>query len=116
MVGETYNIGRSSEKTNLEIVRTVCAILGDLRPRDPVMPHGKLIAFVQDRPVHDRRYAVDIIKIRRELGWLLEQTFETGIRNTLNWYLADEDWICEVTSGSYRQWISAHYSNVKKAL
>jgi dTDP-glucose 4,6-dehydratase len=108
--GETYNIGGHSEKPNLEIVQTICAVLDELRPRDPVMPHSKLITFVQDRPGHDRRYAMDTQKIERELGWHSQETFETGIRKTVEWYLAHEAWIHEVTSGSYRQWIATQYS------
>jgi dTDP-glucose 4,6-dehydratase len=108
--GETYNIGGRSEKPNLEIVRTICAVLDELRPRDPVVPHSKLITFVQDRPGHDRRYAMDTQKIERELGWRPRETLETGIRKTVEWYLAHESWIREVTSGSYRQWIATQYS------
>ncbi|HYA24439.1 MAG TPA: dTDP-glucose 4,6-dehydratase [Terriglobales bacterium] len=109
-IGETYNIGGRSEKPNLEIVRTICAVLDELHPRDPVVPHSKLITFVQDRPGHDRRYAMDSQKIERELGWRPRETFETGIRTTVEWYLAHESWIREVTSGSYRQWIATQYS------
>jgi dTDP-glucose 4,6-dehydratase len=109
-IGETYNIGGRSEKPNLEIVRTICAVLDELRPRDPVMPHSNLITFVQDRPGHDRRYAMDPQKIERDLGWRPQETFETGIRKTVEWYLAHEAWIREVTSGSYRQWIATQYS------
>ena len=109
-IGETYNIGGRSEKPNLEIVRTICAVLDELRPRDPVMPHCNLITFVQDRPGHDRRYAMDTRKIERELAWHSRETFESGIRKTVEWYLAHEAWIREVTSGSYRQWIATQYS------
>jgi dTDP-glucose 4,6-dehydratase len=109
-VSGTYNIGGRSEKPNLEIVRIICAVLDELRPRDPVVPHGKLITFVKDRPGHDRRYAMDTQKIERELGWHPRETFETGIRKTVEWYLAHEAWIREVTSGSYRQWIATQYS------
>jgi dTDP-glucose 4,6-dehydratase len=109
-VGETYNIGGTSEKPNLEIVQTICAVLDELRPRDPVVPHRNLITFVQDRPGHDRRYAMDIRKVERELGWRPRETFETGIRKTIEWYIAHQAWIGEVTSGSYRQWIATQYS------
>jgi len=109
-IGETYNIGGRSEKPNLEIVRTICAVLDELCPRDPVVPHSKLITFVQDRPGHDRRYAMNPQKIERELGWHPRETFETGIRKTVEWYLAHEAWIREVTSGNYRQWIATQYS------
>jgi dTDP-glucose 4,6-dehydratase len=109
-VGETYNIGGSSEKPNLDIVHTICAVLDELRPNDPVVPHKNLITFVQDRPGHDRRYAMDTRKIEKELGWRPKETFETGIRKTVEWYLAHENWIREVTSGNYRQWIATQYS------
>jgi dTDP-glucose 4,6-dehydratase len=109
-VGETYNIGGRSEKPNLEIVHTLCSILDELRPDDPVMPHSKLIAFVADRLGHDRRYAIDARKIERELNWQPKETFETGIRKTIEWYLANDAWVREVTSGNYRQWIEKQYS------
>jgi dTDP-glucose 4,6-dehydratase len=109
-VGETYNIGGKGEKRNLEVVHTICAVLDELRPRDPVVPHSNLITFVQDRPGHDRRYAMDSRKIERELQWRPRETFETGMRKTIEWYLAHENWIRDVTSGSYRQWIATQYS------
>ena len=109
-IGETYNVGGRNEKRNLEIVHTICSILDELRPRDPIVPHSKLITFVQDRPGHDRRYAMNTDKIERELNWRPRETFETGIRKTIEWYLANEAWIREVTSGNYRQWIEKQYS------
>jgi dTDP-glucose 4,6-dehydratase len=109
-VGETYNIGGGSEKTNLDIVRTICSILDELRPDDPVVPHADLITFIKDRPGHDRRYAIDARKIERELGWKPRETFETGIRKTVDWYLANEDWVQGVTSGSYREWMAEQYA------
>jgi dTDP-glucose 4,6-dehydratase len=109
-VGETYNVGGWNEKKNLEIVETICQALDELRPRDPVVPHRKLITFVKDRPGHDRRYAIDASKIERELGWRPRETFESGIRKTMAWYLANEEWVREVTSGAYRQWIATQYS------
>jgi dTDP-glucose 4,6-dehydratase len=109
-VGETYNVGGQNEKRNLEIVHTICSVLDELRPSDPVMPHSKLITFVQDRPGHDRRYAIDARKIESELGWRPKETFESGIRKTIDWYLANDPWIREVTSGNYRQWIATQYS------
>ena len=109
-IGETYNIGGGNEKSNLEIVETICSILDELQPRNPVVPHNKLIAFVKDRPGHDRRYAMDARKIERELGWRPGETFETGIRKTIEWYLAHAAWIREVTSGNYRQWMAKQYS------
>ncbi len=109
-VGETYNIGGNNEKQNLEIVRTICKILDDLRPNDPTVPHEKLLTYVQDRPGHDRRYAIDARKLESELGWRPKETFETGIRKTIEWYLANEAWTRDVTSGSYRQWMAKQYS------
>jgi dTDP-glucose 4,6-dehydratase len=108
--GETYNIGGRNEKRNLDLVHTICGILDELRPGDPVVPHRDLISFVQDRPGHDRRYAIDARKIERELGWSPGETFETGMRKTIEWYLAHQKWVSEVTSGSYRQWMAAQYS------
>jgi dTDP-glucose 4,6-dehydratase len=109
-IGETYNIGGQNEKRNLEIVNVICALLDELRPNDPVVPHSKLITFVQDRLGHDRRYAIDARKIEAELGWKPRETFETGIRKTIKWYLANGTWIQGVTSGTYRQWIANQYS------
>jgi dTDP-glucose 4,6-dehydratase len=109
-IGETYNVGGRNEKLNLEIVHTICAILDELRPADPVVPHSNLITYVQDRPGHDRRYAMDTGKIERELNWRPRETFETGIRKTVEWYLANEAWIRGVTSGHYREWIATQYS------
>ncbi len=108
--GETYNIGGRSEKTNLEIVRAVCKLLDRLRPDDPVVPHDQLMSFVKDRPGHDRRYAMDTRKIERESGWSPEETFESGLEKTVRWYLEHEEWVRDVTSGSYRQWIEKHYA------
>jgi dTDP-glucose 4,6-dehydratase len=109
-VGETYNIGGRNEKRNLEVVNLICTTLDELRPGDPVTPHGKLISFVPDRPGHDRRYAIDARKIEAELEWKPSETFETGIRKTINWYLANDAWIQGVTSGNYRKWIARQYS------
>lgn len=107
-VGETYNIGGWNEKTNIEIVRTICSLLDELRP-DPAGPYGRLITFVSDRPGHDRRYAIDARKIERELGWRPRETFETGIRKTVQWYLDHPDWVAQVQSGTYRDWMANHY-------
>lgn len=109
--GETYNVGGGNEKKNLEIVETICRMLDELCPRDPVIPHRNLIKFVQDRPGHDRRYAMDARKIERELHWTPRETFESGIRKTILWYLENDAWTKEVTSGAYRQWIEKQYSN-----
>lgn len=109
-IGETYNIGGRNEQRNLEIVHTICSTLDELCPNDPVVPHRQLISLVQDRPGHDLRYAVDARKIECELGWRPRETFETGIRKTIEWYLANDAWTQEVTSGSYRQWMAKQYS------
>ena len=109
-VGQTYNVGGRNEKPNLEIVHAICSILDELRPGDTVVPHSKLITYVQDRPGHDRRYAMDTRKIERELNWQPKETFESGIRKTVEWYLANDEWIREVTSGHYREWIATQYS------
>ena len=108
--GESFNIGGGEEKHNLEIVEIICSILDDLRPHHPVVPHRKLITFVKDRPGHDRRYAIDCRKIERIQGWKPRESFESGIRKTIRWYLEHEAWVNEVTSGSYRQWIESHYA------
>ncbi len=107
--GETYNIGGWNEKPNLEIVETICDLVDEMAPKVGAS-RRKLITFVKDRPGHDRRYAMDARKIERELGWKPKETFETGIRKTVRWYLENEEWVREVTSGTYRQWIATHYS------
>jgi dTDP-glucose 4,6-dehydratase len=109
-IGETYNIGGGIEKTNLDIIDRICRLLDELRPNDPEMPHRKLVTFVKDRPGHDRRYAMDTRKIERELGWRPIETFESGIRKTVLWYLEHTDWTANVTTGSYRQWIAKNYA------
>lgn len=114
-VGESYNVGGNNEKTNLEIVGLICAILDELHPVSPVMPHAKLITFVEDRPGHDRRYAIDAAKIRTELGWKPAWSFERGIRETVRWYLDHQDWVDEVIGGEYRKWTEKHY-NSREAL
>ncbi len=111
-IGETYNIGGNSEKSNLEVVRAVCEALDELHPDSPIMPHGSLISFVKDRPGHDRRYAIDASKMRQELGWQPSQNFATGIRETVRWYLDHLDWVQHVESGEYRQWMAKQYGNV----
>ena len=108
-VGETYNIGGWNEKTNRDIVHTICDLLDELKPSE----HGsyrRLITFVADRPGHDRRYAIDARKIERELGWRPVETFESGIRKTVQWYLDHSDWVAEVQSGSYRDWLATNYA------
>jgi len=106
-VGETYNIGGNSERNNLEVVHAQCATLDKLHPSGA--PHAPLIQFVADRPGHDRRYAIDARKIERELGWRPQETFETGMRKTVRWFLDHPDWVRDVTSGAYRQWVTQQY-------
>lgn len=108
--GQTYNIGGKNELKNLDVVNAICSSLDELRPGGPVMPHNKLITFVKDRPGHDRRYAMNTAKIERELKWRPRETFESGIRKTVQWYLENDSWVQNVTSGKYREWIAAHYS------
>jgi dTDP-glucose 4,6-dehydratase len=107
-VGETYNVGGWNEMPNIEIVRTVCALLDELRP-DAAGSHSRLITYVKDRPGHDRRYAIDARKLERELGWKPAETFATGIRKTVRWYLDHADWVANVQSGAYRDWVAANY-------
>ncbi|WP_064693922.1 dTDP-glucose 4,6-dehydratase [Rhizobium aegyptiacum] len=108
-VGETYNVGGRNELTNLSVVNTLCEILDEFRPLPNGASYKGQISFVRDRPGHDRRYAIDAAKIERELNWRPSETFETGIRQTVEWYLANEAWVKNVTSGSYRQWIDRQY-------
>jgi dTDP-glucose 4,6-dehydratase len=107
--GETYNIGGWNEKSNMEIVEAICDLVDEMRP-DREGSRRNLITFVKDRPGHDQRYAMNARKMERELGWKPKETFESGIRKTVRWYLENEAWVQDVTSGSYRQWIAAHYS------
>jgi dTDP-glucose 4,6-dehydratase len=113
--GETYNVGGWNEKPNLEIVHTVCALLDELRPKNGGGSYREQITFVKDRPGHDRRYAIDARKIERELGWKPAETFETGIRKTVQWYLAHGDWVQRVQSGTYRDWIATQYAETASA-
>ena len=108
-VGETYNIGGWNEKTNVSIVHTVCDLLDELRP-SPQGSYRRLITYVTDRPGHDRRYAIDARKIERELSWRPAETFDTGIRKTVQWYLDHPDWVAQVQSGAYRDWIQKQYA------
>jgi len=108
-VGETYNVGGGNQRTNLEVVKTLCALLDEMAPESKFKPHAQLIQYVQDRPGHDRRYAIDARKLEQELGWKAQESFETGLRKTVAWYLANKDWVQNVTSGAYRQWVSTNY-------
>lgn len=108
-VGETYNIGGNQEKTNLSVVQTICSHLDALRPKPDGGSYSDQITFVKDRPGHDRRYAINATKIKRELGWEPEETFETGLKQTIEWYLNNQQWVAHVTSGDYRQWVQKQY-------
>ncbi len=110
-IGETYNVGGVNQRSNREVVNTVCALLDELVPDSPHKPHAQLITSVKDRPGHDRRYAIDATKIEREIGWKPQETFETGLRKTVQWYLDNREWVEGVTSGSYQQWVSANYAD-----
>jgi len=107
--GETYNVGGNAEMRNIDVVRTVCRLLDEMRP-DPAGPHERLIAFVADRPGHDRRYAIDARKIAGELGWRPAETAASGFRRTVRWYLEHQDWVAHVVSGAYKDWITANYA------
>jgi dTDP-glucose 4,6-dehydratase len=113
-VGEVYNIGGCNEKPNIEIVETICALLDELRP-NPAGSYSRLITHVTDRPGHDRRYAIDASKIERELGWKPAETFDSGIRKTVQWYLANPEWVAHVQSGAYRDWVQTQYAVTAEA-
>jgi dTDP-glucose 4,6-dehydratase len=110
-IGETYNVGGCNQRSNREVVETLCALLDELVPESPYRPHKQLVVSVKDRPGHDRRYAINAGKIERELAWRPEESFETGLRKTVEWYLANPEWVEGVLSGSYREWITANYGN-----
>jgi dTDP-glucose 4,6-dehydratase len=110
-LGETYNVGGWNEKPNLDIVHTVCSLLDELRPRADGAAYREQITYVTDRLGHDRRYAIDARKIEQELGWKPAETFETGIRKTVQWYLDNPDWVANVQSGAYRAWVAKHYTD-----
>jgi dTDP-glucose 4,6-dehydratase len=109
-VGETYNVGGGNQRSNLEVVTTLCALLDELVPRSQFKPHVQLVKYVTDRPGHDRRYAIDARKLESELGWRAQESFETGLRKTVKWYLANSAWVEGVTSGAYQQWLSQNYA------
>ena len=108
-VGETYNIGGNGGKTNVEVVETICGLLDRLYPDSRNKPHASLITFVKDRPGHDRRYAIDSSKIKRELGWKPGETFENGLKKTIRWYIENNKWVGSIKTGSYREWIDQNY-------
>ena len=109
-LGETYNVGGWNEKPNIEIVKTVCALLDELRPRADGASYTTQISYVKDRPGHDRRYAIDARKLEKELGWKPAETFETGIQKTVSWYLDNAEWVAHVQSGAYRDWLTQQYT------
>ena len=108
-LGETYNVGGWNEKANLDVVNTLCDILDQEQPRSDGLSYREQITFVKDRPGHDRRYAIDASKLERELGWKPAETFETGIRKTVRWYLENQEWVNNIASGNYRDWVSKQY-------
>ena len=114
-VGETYNVGGGNQQANIEVVHMLCDLLDELVPESSHRPHRQLIRFVQDRPGHDRRYAIDASKLETELGWRAQETFESGLRKTVQWYLANKAWIDEVTSGAYKKWIHTNYGHREEA-
>lgn len=109
-LGDTYNVGGWNEQANIVIVKTVCALLDELRPRADGKGYAEQITYVTDRPGHDRRYAIDARKLERELGWKPAETFDTGIRKTVQWYLDHPQWVANVQSGAYRDWVQKHYT------
>jgi dTDP-glucose 4,6-dehydratase len=109
-IGETYNVGGWNEKTNLEVVETLCVILDELKPKSDGKSYADQITFVKDRPGHDRRYAIDASKLERDLSWRPQETFETGLRKTVIWYLEHETWVNHVVSGEYQHWVEKQYS------
>ena len=111
-LGEVYNVGGWNEKPNIEIVKTVCALLDEMRPKADASSYSTQITTVKDRPGHDRRYAIDASKIERELGWKPAETFESGIRKTVQWYLENPEWVANVQSGAYRDWVQTQYASV----
>jgi dTDP-glucose 4,6-dehydratase len=110
-IGETYNVGGGNQRSNLEVVNTLCALLDELVPQSPFRPHSQLVTYVKDRPGHDRRYAIDARKLEGELGWHAQESFETGLRKTVEWYLSNAAWVESVTSGAYQQWMSQNYDD-----
>ena len=110
-VGETYNVGGGNQRSNLEVVTTLCALLDELVPKSKFKPHAQLIAYVADRPGHDRRYAIDARKLEGALNWCAQESFETGLRKTVEWYLSNTAWVEHVTSGTYQHWVKQNYGD-----
>ena len=108
--GETYNVGGSTEKTNVEVVTTICETMDEILPDSRFRPHASLIKFVTDRPGHDRRYAIDATKLRTQLGWKSQETFRTGVRKTVKWYLSHKQWLESVVTGAYKEWVAVQYA------
>jgi dTDP-glucose 4,6-dehydratase len=109
-LGETYNVGGWNEKANLDVVKTLCSILDELKPKPDGTKYESQITYVKDRPGHDRRYAIDATKLEKELGWKPQETFETGIRKTVEWYLVNETWVSHVVNGDYKNWVQKQYA------
>ena len=110
-IGQTYNVGGNNQRSNLEVVKTICSLLDELVPDSPFKPHAKLITYVTDRPGHDRRYAIDATKIELGLRWKPQESFETGMRKTIGWYLSNGPWIESVTGAAYQQWVAKNYAD-----
>ncbi len=114
--GETYNVGGGNQRTNLEVVRGICGLLDELVPGSAYVPHAGLIRFVTDRPGHDRRYAIDARKLEADLGWRAAESFETGLRKTVSWYLDHPEWVENVTSGAYSKWLEQNYAGRRQSV
>ena len=115
-IGETYNVGGNNQRANLDVVHTLCSLLDELVPNSPHKPHAQLITYVKDRPGHDRRYAIDARKIQHDLNWFPQESFETGLRKTVEWYLSNAAWVEAITSGAYQQWVTQNYSTRESAV
>jgi dTDP-glucose 4,6-dehydratase len=110
-IGECYNVGGNNQRANIDVVHTLCALLDELAPSSAHRPHAQLITYVKDRPGHDRRYAIDARKIQREFDWHPQETFESGMRKTVQWYLDNAEWVEHVTTGAYQQWVTSNYGD-----
>jgi dTDP-glucose 4,6-dehydratase len=116
IVGHTYNVGGNNQRSNLGVVHTICGLLDDLVPDSPYAPHKQLVTYVKDRPGHDRRYAIDARKIELELNWKPEESFETGLRKTIQWYLTNKEWLRSVSGAAYQEWVQTNYTDRKQPL